>query len=315
MITTVTLNVAVDKTVICDEVESCGITRSREALAVAGGKGINVARAISKLGGDVIATGCAGGYNGLLVRKMIEAEGIGHELLNIEDNSRMCLTIIETNTQSVTEIYDPSPTVKQQEWEKMKGIIGRLAENSDIVTLNGSLPNGLDDDAYYDLINVIRRRNPECRVILDTSAGALREGMKAKPFMMKPNKNEMEALLGHRLCNLEDEIAAVQRVMRHGISLVVLSLGSDGVVFGCKDNGKIYRVEPLSGVEVQSTVGCGDAMVGGIAKRISESADVIEAVKYGVASATSNLTSKTQADVSREQVEEFFKHVQVNRIC
>jgi len=109
---------------------------------VAGGKGINVARAIFKLGGDVTATGFAGGHNGLLIRKMIEAEGIHHELLDIEDNSRMCLAIIETNTQSVTEIYDPAPMVEQEEWDQLKDTVSRLAGKSQIVTLNGSLPGG-----------------------------------------------------------------------------------------------------------------------------------------------------------------------------
>ena len=313
MITTVTPNAAIDKTIICDEVERRGITRSREALAVAGGKGINVARAIFKLGGDVTATGFAGGHNGLLIRKMIEAEGIHHELLDIEDNSRMCLAIIETNTQSVTEIYDPAPMVEQEEWDQLKDTVSRLAGKSQIVTLNGSLPEGLGDDAYYELIGLMKRSNPECKVILDTSGEALLEGMRARPFMMKPNKNEMEVLLGHPLSSSRDEIEGVNEVMGRGIELVVLSLGSDGVVFGYR--GEIYRVDPLSGVEVQSTVGCGDALVGGIAQKIVESGDIIEAVRYGVASATSNLTSKTQANVRREQVEEFFRHVEAKQVC
>jgi tagatose 6-phosphate kinase len=312
MIGTVTLNAAIDKTVICEEFHTGGITRADEALAVAGGKGINVARTIHRLGGEVVAAGFVGGLNGWIIKRMLEEEGIKHRFVEIEGNSRMCLTIIQRKNLSITEIYDPSPIVQQEDWERCQTLIRQLARKAQIISLNGSLPAGVDDYAYFHLISLIREENPNCKVILDSSGEALRKGIMAKPFMVKPNRNEMEGLFGQPLSDTESLTRAVGVLIRNGISLVVLSLGSDGLMFGFDDS--VYIIPPLS-TEVVSTVGCGDALVGGIAKKLLESEDIVEAVKYGAASATSNLASKTQGNVLLKQVEEFLGRINMKQIC
>ncbi len=311
MIATVTLNAAIDKTIICHQVKSGGITRAEEALAVAGGKGINVARTVFKLGGEVLATGLAGGSNGAIIRNLLEQEKIDYHLVELRDNSRMCLTIIEKCNQTITELYDPSPVVQPEEWENFKRFMSKLARKADLITLDGSLPSGLSDEAYGELIFLIRKANERCKVILDTSGQALQKGIKAKPFMIKPNRDEMEILIGHSLSDKEEQIKAVKTLLEEGIEVVVLSLGNKGVVFGY--NRAVYQVDPLA-VEVKSPVGCGDALVGGFAHRFLGAGDVIEAVKYGVASATSNLTSKTQGNVSRTQVEEFSRLIKLYQV-
>ena len=306
MIATVTLNAAIDKTLICHELEIGGITRAEEALAVAGGKGINVARSVFRLGGEVLATGFVGGANGAIIRNLLETEKIPNHFFELGGNSRTCLAIIEKCNQTITEIYDPSPMVRQDEWENFKEFMIDLAKEADIITFDGSLPAGLSDEAYCELISLVKEVNDNCKVILDSSGQALIRGIQAKPFMIKPNRDVMETLLGYPIPDKERQIKAVRALLKQGIELVVLSLGSEGVVFGYKE--AIYKIEPLS-VEVESTVGCGDALVGGFAQRFLVSGDVVDAVKYGVASATSNLTSKTQGDVSQAQVNEFVTHL------
>ena len=311
MIVTVTLNAAIDKTLICHRVESGGITRAEEALAVAGGKGINVARTVFKLGGKAFATGLAGGSNGALIRDLLKQEKIDYHFVELSANSRMCLTIIEKSAQVISEIYDPSPVVQPEEWDNFKQFMSELAKKADLITLNGSLPAGLSATAYGELIFLLKKANERCKVILDTSGPALQKGVEAKPFMIKPNQEEMEILLGHSLSKREDQIKAVKTFLGEGIEVVVLSLGDQGVVFGY--NQAVYGIAPLA-VTVKSTVGCGDALVGGFAHRLLEKGDVIEAVKYGVASATSNLTTKTQGDVSRTQVEEFLRLIKLSPV-
>lgn len=311
MIATVTLNAAIDKTLVCQELEINGITRAEEAYIVAGGKGINVARSFSRLGGKALATGFIGGANGVIIRDLLEAERLPNRFFEIRDSSRMCLAVIQKGNQTITEIYDPSPVVREEEWESFKSFISALAKKVEMISFNGSLPAGLSPDAYNDLIHLVREVNKDCLVILDTSGEALKKGIEAKPFMIKPNRSEMETLLGRPLSDEEGQVKAVRTLLEEGIDLVVLSLGDKGVVFG--HSQAVYKIEPLS-VEVKSTVGSGDSLVGGFARKFLTSGDIIEAVKYGAASATSNLTSKTQGDVSPAQVEEFFTQLNVYQV-
>lgn len=303
MIITVTLNAAIDKTVFCRRLARGGITRAEEALTVAGGKGNNVARTVFKLGGDVLATGLAGGANGTIIRNLLTQEGIDHHYLEIAAHSRVCLTIIEEADQIITELYDPAPVVQAEEWDRVQKHLVTLAQNAEFITLNGSLPAGLGDEAYYELILLLKKANPRCRMILDSSGEALRKGIQARPFMIKPNRREMETLVGRALPDLDSRAKAVKMLNNQGIELVVLSVGAEGVVFGFQ--GSVYQIDPLA-VTPKSTVGCGDALVGGFAHKFLESGDTLDAIKYGVAAATANLTTKTQGDVEREQVVEFF---------
>lgn len=312
MIITVTLNAAIDKTLICNGLKLGTITRAREVVAVAGGKGINVARSIHRLKGEVLATGLTGGDTGLIIRKKLEEEGIRHCFTKIAANSRVCLALIDEERQIITEIYEPSPVVKKEEWERFRKCIGDLVPQASFITFNGSLPDGLDSGAYYELILWCREKNPDCKVVLDTSGAALRAGIKARPYMIKPNKHEIEELCGYPLDRTEDYEAAIRRLLAEGIELVLVSLGSAGLVFGYQ--GSVFKIEPVSVKEVKSTVGCGDAMVGGILCKLAAGADVMTAVKYGVAAATANLATKSPGCIEASRVEELFPAIRIQPI-
>lgn len=312
MIVTVTLNAAIDKTLICKGLKLGTITRAREVLAVAGGKGINVARSIHRLKGEVLATGLTGGDTGLIIRKMLEEEGIRHCFTEIAANSRVCLALIDEESQIVTEIYEPSPVVKKEEWARFWRCLGGLAPQASFIAFSGSLPGGLDAGAYYELMLWCREKNPGCKMVLDTSGAALRAGIRARPYMIKPNKHEIEEFCGYPLKRIEDYEAAIRRLLAEGIELVLVSLGSAGLVFGYQES--VFKIEPVSVKDIKSTVGCGDAMVGGVLYKLDAGADVMTAVKFGVAAATANLATKSPGCIDANQVEEFFPAIRIQPI-
>ena len=309
MIITVTLNAAIDKTLVCHGLTLGAITRADQALAVAGGKGVNVARSIHRLKGDVIATGFAGGDTGRIIQKLLAAEGIQHRFTEIAANSRVCLALVDEERQIVTEVYEPSPVVEKEEWESFRKCLGDLAPQASFITFNGSLPRGLEPSAYYELMLWCRKNNPECKMVLDTSGAALRAGIKARPYMVKPNKHEIEELFGCCLDRDEDYAEVVRKLLAEGIQLVLISLGSAGLIFAYQ--GSVFKVEPLNVENVKSTVGCGDAMVGGVVRQLAAGADVMTAVKYGVAAAASNLTTKSPGCIDAGQVEGLYPKVRV----
>ena len=149
-------------------------------------------------------------------------------------------------------------------------------------------------------------------MVLDTSGAALRAGIKARPYMIKPNKHELEELFGCHLKQVEDYAEAVRKLLADGIELVLVSLGSAGLIFGYQ--GSVFQVEPLGVPEVKSTVGCGDALVGAVVYQLAAGADVMTAVKYGVAAATSNLTTQSPGCIEHDQVEEFYPEVRIQPI-
>jgi|SRR5690554_604211 len=312
MILTVTLNAAIDKTLVCNGLELGSITRAHEALAVAGGKGINVARSIHRLKGEAIATGLAGGATGSIIQKLLAEEGIKHRFTEIAANSRVCLALIDEQKEMVTEVHEPAPVVAKEEWARFQQLLGDLAPEASFITFNGSLPRGLEPSAYDELMGWCRKYNPDCKLVLDTSGAALRAGIKARPYMIKPNESEIRDLCGNHLAGVGDYVPAVRKLLAEGIELVLLSLGSAGMVFGYQ--AVVYQTEPIIVKDVKSTVGCGDALVGGVVRKLEEGADVLTAVKYGVAAATSNLTTISPGCIDLNQVEGLYPEVRIKSI-
>lgn len=310
LIVTITLNTAIDKTMLCPSFEVGSINRANEIVASAGGKGLNVARTVKKLGGEPLALCFSGGLNGEFIEAELERERIAARFVKIKGNTRVCLAIIEKD-RTITEIHEPSPNITEDEWKKMKEHVRALSTTTRIFTLNGSVPGGMPGTVFKELILLIRQANPQCKVYLDSSGDALKEAILATPYMIKPNKEEMEQLLGKPLKGMDDYISAINVFLQRDIQLVVLSLGAEGVIFGTA--GHCYMAEPIN-CQVVNTVGCGDALLGGIASRLVYKSDIMEAMKYGVAAATANLLTKSAGDVERKKVEELVSQVKIKQL-
>ncbi|MGE5482519.1 MAG: 1-phosphofructokinase family hexose kinase, partial [Bacteroidota bacterium] len=264
MITTVTLNAAIDKTYTVPGLTLGRPQRVQQVLCRPGGKGINVARVAAALGAEVVATGFIGGGAGRWIREELTRLGLANEFVSVEGESRTTLALVDPVQGSLTELREPGPEISPGEARLMVETVRNLAGRSRVVVLSGSLPGGVPGNFYRELVGVVKEAG--ALALLDTSGPALVQGLEAHPFMIKPNEEELRDLGNEPVPGVPegaDPVRAVQSARRwveRGISLVVVSLGAAGLVAATRQGA--WAVRPPS-VAAVNTVGCGDALVAG----------------------------------------------------
>ncbi len=260
---TVTLNPCLDKTIGLNGLKIGEVNRAEEVLLNAGGKGINVSRALKKFGTDNTALGIIGGAGGEQLQKILSAEGVKTAFLKVEGETRTNCKIVDAQNRSTTDINEPGIYIEDLT-EFIKLYTGEL-KGADYAVLSGSIPPGVDCEIYRKLTEIAKAAG--VRVILDASGAPLKEGVKAKPYAIKPNLAEFEELLARPMRSTAEVLSGIREVIDSGVELVVVSLGGDGAIFATKDAA--YKAGVLD-IEVKSTVGCGDAVVSGIVYSLAE---------------------------------------------
>lgn len=309
MILTVTLNVSVDKAYKIKGAVCPGtVSRVDECRNTAGGKGLNVARIADLCGEDVLAAGFAGGFNGDYVKAMLCEDGIQSRFTKVKGESRSCINILAGDGTS-TEFLEPGAPVEEEEWHRFLKDFEELVRESHVVTISGSAPRGLGADCYQELIEIVKRQGKQ--VILDTSGEYLREGLKAKPTMIKPNQEELEDLLGVEIKNREDLILAGKKLVSQGIPYVVISLGAKGALMICED--RIYHGKPPE-LDAVNPVGCGDSMLGAFAAAFCQGKSDKEALAYAVAVSAANAMNPGTGRFRVKDMEEIHSKAEVEEI-
>lgn len=281
MILTVSLNVAVDRSVMVPNLALGRRHRSVESTTVAGGKGVNVARALRSLGSPVIATGFIGGANGEQVVRQLQRERIMTDFTPIAEETRFNLAIVEPATGEQTEINERGPTVSPQEAEAFVERLDYLAGGASVCVLAGSLPPGLEDDFYARLVGVLKQRGVE--VVLDADGAAMAEGMKAEPSIVTPNRIEAEELVGREFETDEETVEAVSELVESGPLQAAITL-PDGCVASIEDGGATAVVRAsIQSLEALSRGGAGDAFVAGYVTGRHRGLDPRECLALGVA--------------------------------
>ena len=288
MITTVTLNVAVDKAYVIGEFRQGEVMRVQKCTNTAGGKGLNVAKVAKLCGEDVLATGFAGGHAGAYIEQMLEEQQVANDFVHIANETRSCINVLAADGSS-TEFLEPGAPVSEEETKAFLEKFDEIIDKSDVITISGSAPKGLPDDIYRQMVEAVKAKGK--KVILDTSGKLLEEGIKAAPTMIKPNSDEIAALLGADITNREELIANGEKLQRMGIPYVVISLGGDGALVITENH--VYHGQPPKITPV-NTVGCGDSMVAAFAVGLAKNYDIEECLRYAVSvSAANALTMAT----------------------
>ncbi|WP_419725638.1 1-phosphofructokinase [Terrisporobacter petrolearius] len=309
MITTVTLNVSIDKAYkIKGCVESGKVIRVLECNNTAGGKGLNVSRVASLCGEEVLATGFVGGHCGALAEELLEKDNIKNKFTHVKSETRSCINILDENNVS-TEFLEKGDSISHEEINAFLDDFDKIIEDSNVITISGSAPQGVPTNIYTTLINMIKAKNK--KVILDASGDLLKEGIKALPTMIKPNSEEMENLLNVSINNEEEVIKNAIKLHESGIELVVVSLGSDGALLVCKDG--VYYGKPPK-VEVVNTVGCGDSMVAAFAVAMERGYSNIDSLKYAISISAANAMTFSTGSFNSEDVDNIFENTQINKI-
>ena len=310
MIYTVTLNPALDKTVEIPSLTVDSVNRITTMRTDPGGKGINVSKVISKLGGQSIATGILGGDTGLAIQSALKTMGLKTSFRFTEGETRTNLKVIDPVNHTNTDINEPGVTVSE---EILNGLLAQLTaglEKGDIVVLSGSLPKGSPRDTYYTWTGACKKAG--AKVILDADGELLEAGLKASPYLIKPNNHELSQLLGETLATPEELNKAARRLMEeHGIAKVVVSMGGKGALYVTQDE-TIYA-EGLK-VPVGSTVGAGDSVVAALAVAEESGMGLEETVRLSTATGGANvMCSGTQA-AEYEVIQELLPKVVFQKI-
>ena len=222
MILTVTVNAAVDKTLTVANLQLGHRHRAQQGLVMAGGKGVNVARALKQLGEPVIATGLAGGRTGTQIIESISAEGVLNDFLRIAGESRTSTAVVDPTSGVQTEINEYGPEVTAAELDALRDKLRYLSGAISVAVFAGSLPRKVDNGFYAEMVREMRRR--KVRTALDTDGEPLRLSLAAEPELVSPNQREAEALVGHEFQTDEDFQLGLDQIAEMGAQNVVITL-------------------------------------------------------------------------------------------
>jgi 1-phosphofructokinase family hexose kinase len=280
MIITVTLNAAIDKTLAVPNFRLGRRHRAVEQTAMAGGKGVNVARALKSLGQPVIATGVAGGPTGTRIIDHLTEEGILNDFVRIREESRTSTAVIDPTSGEQTEINEHGPHVSEQELELFVDKLLYLAKGADICVFAGSLPRGVEPGLYARLVEEMRRLG--VTVVLDAEGEPLRLATRAYPDVVSPNELEAEELVGHEFSDEDDRRRGIGEMVELGARESIMTLSDGCLALLGHGAPRLYRatLEPLEPV---SSVGSGDAFLAGYVAARYGGSEPEACLRFGVA--------------------------------
>jgi 1-phosphofructokinase family hexose kinase len=309
MIITITLNPAIDQTLVLPHFVAGDTNRVKSARFDPGGKGINVAKVIHVLGGQPLTTGFAPGTLGRYIEHTLAEAGISCDFLHTRGQTRTNITIVDEARSIQTLISSPGPETDYRHFERLSERIRRHVRVGDWVVLAGSIPPGLPPTVYRDLIAMVQRRG--AKAVLDADGEALAASIEARPYMIKVNRREMQRLIGQPLTDELSAFKAADSVRGRGIAAVVVTRGREGAI-GVDSEGSFSAMAPR--IHAVSTIGAGDAFLGALVTVISNGGSLYDGLRLGCAagSATS-LTPGTELCTQR-QIEDLLPRVKVHAL-
>jgi len=307
-VVTVTLNPAVDKTLVVPNFRPERVVRVSEVFIYPSGKGVNVARVLVRLGVPAICLGFIGGYAGALLADGLSRENIEHDFTTVADETRINTTIRDPETGLEVHLVEPGSRISERDWQRFVETYERHLKDASWVALCGSLPPGAPTDSYAQLIQLAHKHDIPCA--LDTSGDALRKGIEAVPEVIKPNRQELADLVGEQVDSDEKLFAAIRRLHQIGIKTVVVSLGKDGAIGS--DRESLLKATPPP-VQVVNTVGSGDALLAGLIFALVKGLPFDEALKFAVATGTANTLVDGPGYIDTKTVNEIFGEVKVQK--
>jgi 1-phosphofructokinase family hexose kinase len=281
MIVTVTLNAAIDRTLTVPNFQRGQRHRASAGLTLAGGKGINVARALKALGVPVVATGLVGGSTGTRIVEALTAEAVLNDFVRIEGESRTSTAVVDPTGETYTEINEWGPAVRPEELEMLLEKLRYLSQGAEMVVFAGSLPRDVEQDFYAEAIRELNRRHIPSA--LDSEGEPLRLGVDAEPFLVSPNQREAEGLVGQEFHDDEDFHLALDRIADLGARNVLITT-ERGCVALLREEREARRFRAVSPhVEPVSDIGAGDVLLAGFLAARTQGRAFEESLRAAVA--------------------------------
>jgi 1-phosphofructokinase family hexose kinase len=287
VIVTVTLNAAVDRTLTVPNFQLGHRHRASNSLTSAGGKGINVARALKRMGSPVVASGLAGGRTGDRIVDELAFEGILNDFVRISDESRTSSAVVDPTAGGVTEIYEWGPAVRTEELDMLLDKLHYLSRVATFVVFSGSLPRDVGNDFYAEAIRNLSRRGVQC--VLDCEGEPLRRGVEAEPFLVSPNQREAESLVGQEFNDAEDFHYALDSIADLGARNVLITQETACYALLREDRhvrrlrASVARQEPVA------HVGAGDVLLAGFLSERFNGRSIDDALRTAVGCAAASV--------------------------
>ncbi len=298
MIYTVTFSPAIDYVIDLDELKLGETNRSKGEAYYFGGKGINVSIVLSSLGVENTALGFVSGFTGNALERGLKDAGLKTDFIHLD--AGITRINVKLRMRQETEINTQGPAITREKLDALLMRLDRLKED-DTLVISGSIPNTLPDNIYEIMLKGLSGRG--IRFVVDATGSLLKKVLKYRPFLIKPNKKELEELSEIKIQTEEELEAGTKKMQEQGARNVLVSLGGDGAYLLC-ENGKCFRVPAIRG-SVRNTVGAGDSMVAGFLAGYMQKRDYEYALKMGVAAGSATACGEGLA--GRREIEEFFQ--------
>ena len=314
MILTVTINAALDRTLTVPSFSSGHRHRATGAIALPGGKGVNVARALKCLGEPVIATGLAGGRTGTTIIEELTAEGILNDFVRIREESRASTAVVDPMSGEETEINEVGPAVGTDEIAVLFDKLRYLSKGADLVVLAGSLPRNVPEDVYAMMLRDLNAAG--IPVALDAFGGILRAGLAGEPLVISPNRREAEEVVGYEFQDDADLASGAEALAQMGAQIVLIH-DDDGCVarFGDGKDGRTFRARLAPVSEIVATVGSGDAFLAGFVSSWLAHHDHDRALRRAVACGAANALRLGAGALDPDDAEAFARRVEITAIA
>jgi 1-phosphofructokinase family hexose kinase len=287
MIVTVTLNAAVDRTLLVPNFQVGQRHRASVGFLSAGGKGINVGRALKRLGVPVVCTGLAGGRNGTLLVEELTQEGILNDFVRIRGESRTSTAVLDPTSNVYTEINEWGPEVAEDELDTLREKLAYLTQGAEFVVFAGSLPRGVEADFFAEVVRDAGRRHQ--LAVIDTDGEPLRVGTAAEPYLVAPNVREAEELVGHEFVDEEDLAGALDEIAELGARNVLITLEAGCYALLREDRNEVRLRAQVPELEPVSRIGAGDTLLAGFLAARAAGRSFEDAVRSAVATGAASV--------------------------
>lgn len=309
MITTITLNPAIDRTVELEQITLGHVNRAKQTREDLGGKSINVARLLKGYGIHTKALFFAGRDNWDAVNHYIKKDGMDAHVVLVDGKTRINTKLVEPSISRTTDINEAGFVTNEKDYESLLKLILTESPHSEYVVMSGSLPPMLPTTIYKEIGQKLKGMT---KVVLDADSEALLEGLKGSPFLIKPNIHELESALKCEFKDLGSIIdGARQLLFNYDIEYALVSMGADGSILIAKDKAIKADIIP---VQVKSTVGAGDAMLAGFIYSLHEGCTLEQALANGVASSALTISHDGLLTYSLEELASYAKQVQLHYV-
>ena len=308
MITTVTLNPMLDKTVSVDAVRRGAVSRASGVSVIVGGKGVNVSRQLHRLGEETVAAGFIGGEIGSILERLLDGEGITHRFVRIAGMTREGVTYLEPEG-TMTSVFEPPHPVTATEAGRLLEECRTLAGKSDWMVCSGSSPSPEADDVFRMIVADCRARG--IPVVLDSYGNALARGVESVPDLLKPNREEFEQTFRTRLPGESDMIAAARRLVAQGVRYSLITDGPRPFAAACADGAWIVTPPVVQNV---NPTGSGDSMIAGILYGLRRSWPFADCLAFGAAAGAANARVREVAQSSSDDIRSLLGGVTVKRV-